>query len=102
MKSNSVILYIYETLMSVSWILPVILNGTPFKKDMRVGQDPVKSSWHDQGDTTIQKIKTFPFWKIKTQRRDERSQKMRIGFSFSLIILQPRDVPWNFRENIID
>lgn len=49
MKSNNVILYMYETLMSKPWILPVILNVMPFKKDMRVGQGPEKSSWHDQG-----------------------------------------------------
>lgn len=88
MKSNNVILYIYETLMSKPRILPVILNDIPFEKDMRVGQGPKKSSWHDQGDRHIKRLsKTFLFWKIKTQRRYKRNQTMRKGFSLHLVNL---------------
>ena len=50
MKSNNVILYIYKTIVSKPLIFVVILNHIPFKKGMRVGQGPEKSSWHDQED----------------------------------------------------
>lgn len=48
-ESNNVTLYLHETL---TYILnsAMILHDMPFKKDMRIGQGPEKSSWHDQGD----------------------------------------------------
>lgn len=84
MKSNNVILYICETLMSKPRILPVILNEIPFEKDTRVGQGPEKSIWHDQEDRQIKRLRPFCFEKLRL-RRYERSQTISKGFSLSLI-----------------
>lgn len=65
MKSNIVILYIYETSMCKPRILPVILNDIPFEKDMRVEQSPEKSSWHDQGDRQIKRLRPFCFERLR-------------------------------------
>lgn len=80
MKSNNVILYTYEALMSIPWILPVILSAIPFKKDVRVGQGPEKSSWHDQGDRWFKRLRPFRFERLRLKGEMREVRKWEYGF----------------------